>query len=121
MKTLTLIFLILLYFKGSSQSTFNYKTEKKTFDKKKSYVIGIGNSDKSDYKKILIYLKEDNAIKVYATCESHNTIGFSALTNTYKSYDTIRDLLLNQFEDLKLYRKDDSIFSKDCSDEIKKQ
>jgi len=121
MKIITLLSLILLFLNGISQSTSSYNSENQTITKKNSYVIGIGNSDNSEYNKVLTYLQEDNAIEVYATCKSHNTIGFVVQTNTYKSYDVVRDNLLNEFERLKLYRKDDSIFSEDCSNEIKKQ
>ena len=86
-----------------------------------TYVIGIGNLDLSAYNDVLNYLENDVATQVYATCNMHRIIGFRVLNNGYKSYDVIRDHLLNTFNDLLLLRKDDAIFTKDCSDEILKQ
>jgi hypothetical protein len=120
MRIFILLTMTLFSLNGFSQLTSNnVKTE--LIPKSEKYVIGIGNHEIDTYKNVLNYLKNDNAVDIYAICESQNIIGFKTSTSTYKSYDIIRDLLLNEFEGLKLYRKDESIFSKDCSDELLKQ
>ena len=86
-----------------------------------SYVIGIGNSEIEMYADILDYLQNKEAVEVYAVCESHHIIGFRVLNSVYKSYDIIRDQLQLDYPELILLRKNETIFTKDCSEEILKQ
>ena len=120
MRYLILSILISVSTLGFSQNqlTPQAKTNSVSYEK---FVIGIGNSDENFYTNVLHYLENDNAIVVYAICESHKIIGFKVNISLHKDYDTVRDLLLNEFEDLKLFRKEETIFTNDCSDEIKKQ
>ena len=125
MQRILLIIFFLPSFIGYSQS--NNKSLKNNINNDGSvlvwekYVIGIANSDDELFNSILNDLKNDAAINVYAVCNEHHIIGFNAHRNTYKSYDIIRDHLQNKYFELTLLRKDESIFSKDCSDEILKQ
>jgi len=107
------LFIILLNSIGYSQLNSNANNK---------FIIGIGNSDVNVYKNVLTYLEDDPSINVYAICDAHHIIGFKINnSNANNSYDFIRDNLLNQFEDLILNRKDDSIFKKDCRNELEKQ
>jgi hypothetical protein len=87
----------------------------------KKFIIGVGNSGSDIYNNVLEFLQNDNAITIYAVCEGHHIIGFEAKKDIYKSYDEVRDLLISEYPEIVLNKKDDTIFTKDCSDEIKKQ
>ena len=120
MKICIITISLLLSISGFSQLTSN-TTKEASPTKGSQYVIGIGNYESGIYNKVIEYLKNDTKIQVYAVCESHRIIGFKTINNIYKSYDIVRDLLLSYFIDLNIQRKDDSIFSNECLDEIKKQ
>lgn len=120
MRFIMLLTLLSISTLGFSQLTSNNIRETVPV-KSESFVIGIGNAGSDMYNNVLDYLQNDNAISVYAVCESHHIIGIKVTNSAYKSYDLVRDLLMNEYPDILLNRKDDAIFTKDCSDEIKKQ
>lgn len=88
---------------------------------KSNYIIGIGNEDISMFNDVLISLQSNSTLKVYAICETHRAIGITVQNSAYKSYDVLRDQLLNEFPDIIVLKKDDSIFNLDCKNEILKQ
>lgn len=73
------------------------------------------------YFEVLGNLQNNTAIKVYAFCETHRIIGITVENNDYKSYDEVRNELVNEYPALLLFRKDNSIFSLDCKEETLKQ
>lgn len=85
------------------------------------YIIGIGNEDTKLFNNVLTDLQANTNIKVYAYCEQNKIIGLVVNNNGYKSYDEVRDFLLNEYPDIALFRKEETILNLDCKDEIIKQ
>lgn len=85
------------------------------------YVIGIGNVESKMFYDVLNVLQNSSSIKVYAVCETQQVLGVIVNNYTYKGYDEVRDFLLNEYPDIQLYRKDETILNLDCKDEILKQ
>ena len=85
------------------------------------YVIGIGNQEIGMFKDVLANLQNSSTLKVYAVCETHRIIGITVQNSAYKSYDVLRDQLLNDYPTLLLLKKDETIFNLDCKNEILKQ
>ena len=120
MKKIIFFILLLSFMKGYSQekSTNNLPVSQ---IKTEEYVFGIGNKEFKIYADVLTDLQNDQNVLVYAYCETHQIIGVKVIDNAYKSYDAFRDFLLNKYPGIMLFRKDGSIFSKDCKNEILKQ
>jgi len=85
------------------------------------YVIGIGNQEIGMFNDVLANLQNSSTLKVYAVCETHRIIGITVQNSAYKSYDVLRDQLLNDYPTLLLLKKDETIFNLDCKNEILKQ
>ncbi len=86
-----------------------------------NYVIGIGNQDLKLFLEVLNYTKTTLGSRVYAVCETQQVVGIVVRDREFKSYDVLRDALLDQFPTLMLLRKDDTIFNLDCKNETLKQ
>ena len=85
------------------------------------YVIGIGNQEIGMFNDVLANLETSSTLKIYAICETHRVIGITVQNSDYKSYDVLRDQLLNDYPTLLLFQKDNSILNLDCKNEILKQ
>lgn len=85
------------------------------------YIIGIGNADSKMYFEVLNYIKNEDGLRVFTSCETQQILGVVVKNSTFKSYDVLRDLLLTQYPTLLLFRKDSSILANDCKNEILKQ
>ena len=85
------------------------------------YIIGIGNEEIGMFNDVLANLQNSSTLKVYAVCETHRIIGITVQNSAYKSYDVLRDQLLNDYPTLLLLKKDETIFNLDCKNEILKQ
>jgi hypothetical protein len=121
----TLILFILLFTFSLSSIGQVYNTafvpDKVKRENVTEYIIGIGNQDKNIFLSVFEDLKTDAAINIYAVCETNRIFGISVQNSEYKSYDEVRDNLINMYPDILLFRKNNTIFSKDCKDEILKQ
>lgn len=106
---------------GYGQLQKNNTTPIETEKKVEKYIIGIGNDEPSIYKSILEYLQNSSYVKVGRYCYLHQIIEVKVLNEEFKNYDEFLVYLKFEFDSLMIYRKDDSIFTKDCQDEILKQ
>lgn len=104
------ILLILLTVIGYSQTSVNLKLSNRGF-KIEKYVIYIDNEDSEVYFSCLEYLEHSNKIKVFAVCEERCLIGFRA---TYNSYDNVKGVLMHEFPDMILFRKDNEFLESEC-------
>lgn len=86
-----------------------------------NYVVGIGNEEEKMFLDVLALIRNTNGVKVTFVCESQSVVAVTVIQNAFKSYDVFRDLLLAEYSNLLLFRKDNTILVNDCKDEILKQ
>ena len=89
--------------------------------KQEIYVIGIGNELASTYWDVLRFLENSPYLKVIASYQMHQIIAVKIADEEFKSYDEYYNYLKLEFDDLQIWRKDMSIFTKDCQDEYLKE
>ncbi len=112
---LTGAFLCFAYFSNAQAEAHTGSTE---IDQTRSeYVIGIGNESNTYYQNTLAVLKNQPGLVVKATCEPNHIISMSVNNADFKSYDVLSDFLTTQVPGILLFRKDMSIFEKDCKGE----
>jgi len=82
------------------------------------YVVGIGN-DQLKFQSVLEYLQKSKYVKVNKYCYTTQAIGVEVVNKEFKNYEEFVVYLKFEFDDLMLYKKDESIFTKECEREIK--
>lgn len=108
---LAIIFLLVLSSSlGHGQTSIGFSIPSKHF-KIEKYVIYIDNEDAEVYFSCLEYLEHSSRIKVFAVCEERCLIGFRA---TYNSYDNVKGVLMHEFPDMILFRKDNEFLESEC-------
>jgi len=90
---------------------------KKTIEK---FVIGIGNNVEMFYD-VLEFIEKSPFCKTYAYCEIHQIIGVYIYDVDLKDFEKFKYYIQLNFDEVFIFRKDESIFSKECKEEILKQ
>jgi hypothetical protein len=83
-----------------------------------TYVIGIG--EPAAYWEVLDFLKASPLVKVFKSCTLVQSIAVVVVNKEFKDYNEFLLYLNFNFDELRVYRKDMSIFVKECDDEPKK-
>ena len=96
MKKLCLIALVILY------SIIGYSQEK--------YVIGIISDNPNKYWLVLDYLENSKYVKVGNSCNFVQAIEVTVIDKEFKNYEEFYKYLKFEFDDLRAYRKDSTIF-----------
>lgn len=81
------------------------------------YVIGIGNDNPATYWEVLDFLHASPLVKVDRSCSLVQAISVVVVNNEFNDYKEFLLYLNFNFDELRVYRKDDSVFVKECIDE----
>lgn len=89
-------------------------------DKSEKYIIGIIEEKPGQYLRTIDFLENSTYVRVYMYCVETQVIGVEVINNEFRNYDEFYKYLKFEYSDLRVYKKDETLFTKECLEEFKK-